>query len=414
MSLLLGDQPLPAGLAGLELDENNKLKVSLPMSAFGEVLVAHMIPVIQAKTVYHVSDRVFEKVATGSAAIGYDTHRAKLSTGTTTGSVATLNTRRMVAYRPGQGTAFRWTMLFETGGVAGTQQMGGGGTTEQGLFFGFNGEDFGIMRMFDSTPHWTTQADWNVDKMDGTGPSGKTLRPQFGNVFQIAYQHLGFGAMFFSIENKDSGEYQLVHVIRYNGTSEYTSVGNPSFPLCIMADNGSTTTDLVMYAPSFAAFIQGEERLLGPHFTEIADTTVSTTAQVLLAIRNEATFQGQTNRVLIHPAAMTLTNDDNRQAIFEIYLVQNAAFTAGTFNPVDADSCASFYLTGVGTAPAYTSAVLGFATAVGRQSHEVMDRSLAIDVGADQLPPGTTLVVTARATATNANVTVSITWEENQ
>ena len=43
--------------------------------------------------------------------------------------------------------------------------------------------------------------------MDGTGPSKQTLDPEFGNVFKIQYQWLGFGAIIFSIENSVTGDF---------------------------------------------------------------------------------------------------------------------------------------------------------------------------------------------------------------
>jgi len=67
----------------------------------------------------------------------------------------------------------------------------GAGDDVDGLFFGFNGTSFGIMTRNDSVDTWVAQADWNGDKMDGTGgasnPTGQNLDPTKGNVYHINF-----------------------------------------------------------------------------------------------------------------------------------------------------------------------------------------------------------------------------------
>ena len=52
------------------------------------------------------------------------------------------------------------------------------------------------------TETWIPQASWNGDDIfDGNGITGATLDPTKGNVYQITYQWLGFGAISFFIED---------------------------------------------------------------------------------------------------------------------------------------------------------------------------------------------------------------------
>jgi hypothetical protein len=42
---------------------------------------------------------------------------------------------------------------------------------------------------------WIASSAWNIDKMDGTGPSGMTLDPTKFNVYEIRFQYLGVGGV---------------------------------------------------------------------------------------------------------------------------------------------------------------------------------------------------------------------------
>ena len=55
------------------------------------------------------------------------------------------------------------------------------------------------------TNTFITSGSFNVDRLDGSGPSGMTLDPQKGNVYQIAYQYLGYGNAFFGVEDPETG-----------------------------------------------------------------------------------------------------------------------------------------------------------------------------------------------------------------
>ena len=48
----------------------------------------------------------------------------------------------------------------------------------------------------DQTNTFITSGSFNIDKLDGSGPSGMVLDPQKGNAYQIGYQYLGFGNPF--------------------------------------------------------------------------------------------------------------------------------------------------------------------------------------------------------------------------
>jgi len=56
--------------------------------------------------------------------------------------------------------------------------------------------------------------EFNIDTLDGNGPSGFIIDPTKGNVYQIQLQWLGFGAITFYVED-NSGHFTAFHQIKY-------------------------------------------------------------------------------------------------------------------------------------------------------------------------------------------------------
>ena len=68
------------------------------------------------------------------------------------------------------------------------------------MFFGqnvTNGIFVGIRRA--GTDIIIPQSSWNVDPLNGTGPSGETLNLAKGNIFQIVFTWYGYGVIEFNV-----------------------------------------------------------------------------------------------------------------------------------------------------------------------------------------------------------------------
>ena len=162
------------------------------------------------------------------------------------GSTTALWDKMYVSYRPGQAVETRFTVCFPSapGQVPKTtneaMQIGIGAwesnAVQDGYFVGYNwtglgnSSSFGIIRYRAGTVmEGVTSANFNVDKLDGTGPSGMTYSPTLMNVFRIVYQWLGAGMITFQIENPTTGTMQTFHEIRYANTTTTPSTYRPYF-----------------------------------------------------------------------------------------------------------------------------------------------------------------------------------------
>jgi hypothetical protein len=295
---------------GIDNRENLNVAIKNPVTAFGEVMVAESTPVIQIDFVYGVNNVTTKTSTTGTGSISNGNGLFTASTGASASSTAIVYSARNLKYRPGQGALVRFTALFTTG-VANSRQVAGLGFPNlvDGIFFGYDGADFSICNLKNSSWNCIPQTSWNVDVMDGTGgasnPSGQLLDPTKGNVFQIKYQYLGFGALYFSIEDKETGNFVLVHIIKYANTNTTPSLVNPSMFLLWAAVNTTNTSDLIVKGASGYAAIEGKQELLGPKYGESSANTSVTTEIAAFTLKNCTTFNTVDNGGRIQVRSVT-------------------------------------------------------------------------------------------------------------
>ena len=175
---------------------------------------------------------------------------------------------------------------------------------------------------------FTAQSSWNGDDVfDGNGASGVTLDSTKGNVYQIKYQWLGYGAIFYFIENPNTGAFELVHTDRYANANTSPSISNPTLPLCAAVKNTTNNTDMVLRTVSISGFIDGIQKDLGIRNTESKISANTTTNEIpILTIRNKSVYQGRLNRTRIELVGFGFETDlTSKSAIFRVY--RNAILT---------------------------------------------------------------------------------------
>ena len=164
-----------------------------------------------------------------------------------------------------------------------------------------------------ATEIFIPQADWNTD----TKPD---LDPTKFNVYQIQYQFLGSGAIEFFIEDGETGQFNLVHRIKFANTSAVPSIKNPNLFLSIFVLSSGSTTNLSVETVSMAAFRQGEFLDSGqPHGTKNSLTSTST-EQSLFTVKVRDEVGG---RLLLGEAdfrSLSVSTDSTKGAIFNVYV----------------------------------------------------------------------------------------------
>ena len=187
------------------------------------------------------------------------------------------------------------------------------------------------------TNTYVIQANWNVDIMDGTGPSGMTLDQTKGNVYKIQYQWLGFGPIDFFVEEPSTKVFQLVHRVDYGNANTVPSITNPTLPMYLLSKNVSNTSDIVVKVGSHSAEVEGKIDSLGvPKSTSVNDKTITTTETPIFSIHSHDVYQSLTNRVEILLKSLSASAVGGTKPIL-IRIRRNAVLTEASFGAIDSD-----------------------------------------------------------------------------
>lgn len=373
------------------------------LTAFGEQRTAQLTPITGWTFAYNLITDIVTKATTGSAQVTVTSSRAKLETGAAISQYAKVYTKRALRYTPGVGGLVRMSAVFETAGTAGNKRTIGVQNTTDGLAFGYNGTSFGILRRRNSVDTWIPQASWNQNTCSW-------LNPAFGNIYQINYQWIGYGAIRFGIEDPSTGKIIPVHTIYYANTSADVSILNPNLPLEMYNGNdGTCATNCVMYSSSAMGFAENET-LAGFHgpldVPRFASSAINTsTGATLILIENQTTINGVTNRINLALEELNATSDGTKVANFVIVKNPTMGGTAPVYQNILLNESPVRYSTTVGMT--YTGGTTIYAATlmkVDRMNSQVEHLDLDIT-------PGETFIVAFTSTA-NTDVDMSVTWIE--
>jgi hypothetical protein len=380
----------------------------MALTAFGEQQVAELTPMAGWTFAYNVNADLVTTTLTGTGTVTGATGFAVLNTSAAIDSGAKIETKLPLRYIPGQGALARFTAIFTTG-IVGSTQIIGVGDASDGLFFGYNGATFGVMRRNAGVDTWTTFTDWSNGINGGNAAWLNLLDWTKGNVFQIQFQWLGFGEIQFSIENPSSGGLVVVHRIRFANTSAVTSLQNPTLP--VMAHVANTTNDsaIILKTPSAMGFCEGKidnptppHPLSLPRTLTAAKATVSTQANIL-TLSSPASWLTKANRIRSQLGMLSVATDGTKTAIVRIVkdttLGGAPSYTAYSANtsPIEYDTAGT----------TLTGGSVVFAATLDKVDSQVFDlRQWALF-----LNPGEKLTVSVTS-ASATDVNVAINWTD--
>lgn len=395
---------------GTDEEGHLKMRITDPLTAFGDLKISEMTPVLQVTHPYEINYNVVSSgQTTGSGSLTYSsgTTLVNVNSGAASSSKGVMTSKRLAKYRNGQGLSIRFTAIFDTP-VSGNEQWAGWGDSLDGFFFGYSGTTFGILRRNSSSGDaFMPQTSWNSDKMDGTdntlNPSGQLLNPQTGNVFEIQIQWLGFGAINFKIEDSESGGFQDVHKIKYANTYTTPSIINPTFPIRFESNNTSNTSNVVIKNASFAAFNEGTIEYTGPKFS-FSNAKATTTDTAIFVLSNPTTYRGKTNRTRILLKTFSYFTDQSNGAAVDFKIVRDGTLAGTSFTDINAYSPIQ-----QSTAGTYTS---GSGNVLFTASLPKVDAGVVVVSDSEIfLNPGETITIVGNGSNTGSGA--AVTWVED-
>ena len=150
------------------------------------------------------------------------------------------------------------------------------------------------------------QTSWNLDRADGSSTL-PALVFQYGQMFHIEYQLLGFGNFIYSITNPNDGTVVPVHVDKNLNTAAVPSLNRANFPLYITANNTTGTTSNNVSVSVVTSSYQSSSKYnydsIAPNFSFAFNTGTTNsfavnTNYVYGMLRNDAIVGGTTTVTL--------------------------------------------------------------------------------------------------------------------
>lgn len=321
---------------------------TMNLDAFSRLRVSGAVTIFESRSQYNTSPRDWSTLATGTGSVSLLTNEStvQLSTGGTA-SGAKIVRQTKLCWHYDQGKSQLGYMSFRFGAaVTNVRRRIGFFDDNDGLFLEQTSGFFGFVLRSSVTGSVVEtqfpQSSWNVDKLDGTGPSGITL-----DITKIQ-------SMFFNFQGLGSGRIRVgfmyhgrfVVALALDSSNSTTIVGTRTTKLPFRGEientgvaAGTNTLNMIvavlMSEEGDEAFGVGKLNRASNGITTVAVTT----RRPVLSVRPALTFGGISNRawyVLIEAVMRVTTND----VFWEI--VYGATLTGPSWSSVTADSSVEY------------------------------------------------------------------------
>ena len=204
------------------------------IDAFGKWRVSNPTTLFDSKQVVDSGSFYFDIKTVASATITWNSGSAQstLKVTNSSGSRAIKQTKRIFVYQPGKSQQIICTGKFD-GRVDGIKKSIGSFDDNDGYFFQMSGSSFGVVLRKTingvRTDTFISQSTWNLDKMNGTGPSANTLDTSKAQIYTMDYEWLGVGRVRYGVVQ--NGILIYVHEINNYNSLETVYIRNPNLPV---------------------------------------------------------------------------------------------------------------------------------------------------------------------------------------
>lgn len=292
---------------------------------------------------------VWDELIVGTASSTHELYMGmvKLQVGSDAGDSISRQTKRVQRYIPGRQNEASMAVIFGTPTTGIRRRMGVFDDTD-GAFFedGGNGTYYVVCRRNTAGGVIETRVareNWNIDKLDGTGPSGIVVDPETIQLMVIEYEWYGAGQVEFNfvINNNKFPVHQFNHA----NITTTTWASSGSLPVRVELTNVAGTAGThTFYQGSHSFSAEGTTTLLGRQRT-IANSvtghtlTTANTFYPVLAIRLKTTSL----RSVVIPDEYSGATLDNTSIFIKI--LENVAVTGGTWVSYGDDSPIEYNIT---------------------------------------------------------------------
>jgi len=213
---------------------------------FNENRTAQRFPQLTLNAGLPLSERRDYLQTTNNGSITQTDGEYVVQAATDTDSTAYLRTRQRAYYISGGVIEGGLGIRIPTQPTGTAQKRWGFIEDENGVYFSWDSDGLHVNVLSGGSLTQIDQADWNLDTMDGNGPSGSTLDPAIGHVYQVRYVYYGYGPIVFEVGIETNAGWKIIPV-HYELVDESISIEQPNLPLGIECDSGDSGTVQEIY-----------------------------------------------------------------------------------------------------------------------------------------------------------------------
>lgn len=418
----------PNNSVTISTDTENPLIVSYGNTAlndaFGRIRVSNPHYVFESQSQYDAQPLIFNTVTSGggsSSAHLPNESAVNMTVGTGATDYVIRQSKQYLRYQPGKSQ-----MILMTGtmgaAVANVAKRIGYFDNNNGLFFQQTSSALSVVRRsytggsVSDTP--VNQASWNIDAMDGNGPSGIELDMTKSQIFIIDLEWLGVGRVRFGFVV--DGTIYYCHELLNTNVLPTVYMTTANLPVRYEIANTAVSAGASMKAICCSVSSEGGYDKFGFPFSvgRGASYASVTTRRPILSIKPRLTFNSITNRM-----DFDITGIEVVSSVYTSYfeVVLNGTLTNASFNNVDTtysgmqfDTAATEISGGIVLACGYAVAGGPGANATGGVVQKLVKNPLCVNYAATD---SDILSIVATSTDTQsppraATVGAVISWQE--
>ena len=327
-------------------------KTSAATDAFGRLRISQPLTLFDSSHRYADNGLWATELANGGAAtFSANEGLVNLSVNTTSGSKVHRETLKVFSYQPGKSLLILNTFTFNSAKQNLRQRVGYFGTAN-GMYLELADDTLSFVER--SSVSGTVaetrvaQDDWNVDKLDGTGPSGLVLDITKAQIFWMDIEWLGLGTvrLGFVID----GVFIHCHSFHHANRVLTTYITTASLPLRYEIENtgatgsSSTLKQVCSSVISEGGYeLRGVQQAIGTPITTPTDLTNVGTYYPLVSIRLK-TSPDRLDAIVILTALSLIGVTNNSSYNWRV--VSGGTTTGGTWTSAGANSAVDYNITG--------------------------------------------------------------------
>ena len=386
--------------------------------AFGRTRVSNPHKLFSSSLRYSDSERRWNEKLTGTSSSSHNNNQSliELTVGSTNGDSIIRETDRVFSYQPGKSLQILNSFTLSEAKENLRQRVGYFGKYN-GIYLEKDGLDTYIVKRSYGTGSVVntrvSQSDWNVDSMDGSGPSGINLDLTKSHIFFIDIEWLGVGSVRtgFII----NGQFVLTHIFHHANSIDGTYMTTATLPIRYeLTNTGDTSGSSTM--KQICSTVNSEGGYNDINLTRSASNPI-TGKNLTNGIDNPMVsirLRSQRTDAVVVPRELTLYG--LQDTAFKYKVIRNGTLNGASWDLVDSVSSVEYDLSADSMSNGtviFEGLFKGQSTVDPLDLHNLFDHTVQLTRGIiDSDSAGDIFTIAIVPTTNNDDAVVALSWQE--